>query len=308
MGISWISRSELTTNKMKFFIIAATVVAGVIADADPQLLLGGAALPYAAVGSAVVATPPASPASTVKTAPVIASAVLPAAPLVAHAAPVVAHAALPAVSYGGLGLGYAGLGYHGLGLYGRKKREADPGLLLANSGANALPIATIPDLATAGYAPGASGALGGQAPVAAVAAVAPAAPVVHAALPAAVGYAGLGYGYGLGHAGLGYAGLGYGGLGYAGLGVYGRKKREAGLVSSLPVVSLPAAATAGYAVGGSGAIGGQEPIAAIAAAPAVLPAAVGYAGLGHVGLGYAGLGHVGLGYTGLGLAGVPYIG
>merc|ERR1711936_359265 len=308
MGISWISRSELTTNKMKFFIIAAAVVAGVIADADPQLLLGGAALPYAAVGSAVVATPPASPASTVKIAPVIASAVLPAAPLVAHAAPIVAHAALPAVSYAGLGLGYAGLGYHGLGLYGRKKREADPGLLLANSGANALPIATIPDLATAGYAPGASGALGGQAPVAAVAAVAPVAPVVHAALPAAVGYAGLGYGYG-----LGYAGLGYAGLGHAGLGLYGRKKREAGLVSSLPVVSLPAAATAGYAVGGSGAIGGQEPIAAIAAAPAVLPATVGYSGLGHVGLGYAGLGHAGLvhaglGYAGLGLAGVPYIG
>merc|ERR1711872_1084960 len=88
-------------------------------------------------------------------------------------APVVATAALPAV-------GYAGLGHAGLGLYGRKKRDADAGLLLANDGANALPIATIPDLATAGYAPGASGALGGQAPVAAVAAPAIAAPAIAA--------------------------------------------------------------------------------------------------------------------------------
>merc|ERR1712106_457563 len=217
MGISWIKRSELTTDKMNFFILTAAVIAGVCADADPQLLLGGAALPYA-VGSAVVATPPNSPASTVKTAPVI------------------AHAALPAVGYAGLGygglglgyaglghagLGYAGLGYGGLGVYGRKKRDADAGLLLANGGANALPIVTLPAVATAGYAPGASGALGGQAPVAAVAAVAPAAPVVAAALPAAVGYAGLGYGgIGLGYAGLGHAGhagLGYAGLGYGGL-------------------------------------------------------------------------------------------
>merc|ERR1739838_466892 len=202
MGISWIKRSELTTDKMNFFILTAAVIAGVCADADPQLLLGGAALPYA-VGSAVVATPPNSPASTVKTAPVI------------------AHAALPAV-------GYAGLGYGGLGL----------------------------------------------------------------------GYAGLGYA-GLGHAGLGYAGLGHAGLGYGGLGVYGRKKREAdaGLVSALPVATLPAAATAGYAVGASGAIGGQGPVAAIAA-PAALPAAVGYAGLGGPGLGYAGLGYAGLPYAG----------
>merc|ERR1739838_496362 len=91
------------TNKMRFLIVAA-VVACVCAEADPQLLLGGAALPYA-VGSAVVATPPNSPASTVKTAPVI------------------AHAALPAVGYaglgyGGLGLGYAGLGHAGLGYAG----------------------------------------------------------------------------------------------------------------------------------------------------------------------------------------------
>merc|ERR1712013_465980 len=122
-------------------------------------------------------------------------------------------------------------------------RDADAGLLLANDGANALPIATIPDLATAGYAPGASGALGGQAPVAGVA-----------------------------YAGLGYAGLGYSGLGYAGLGLYGRKKREAeaGVVSALPVVTLPAAATAGYAVGASGAVGGQGAIAAVAAAPAAV--------------------------------------
>merc|ERR1719427_1276890 len=166
-------RAEHIRNKMRFLILFA-LAACVYADADPQLLLGGAALPYAAVGSAVVATPPASPASTVKTAPVV-------------AAP-----ALPAIGY--TGLGYAGLGHAGLGLYGRKKRDADAGLLLANDGANALPIATIPDLATAGYAPGASGALGGQAPVAAVAAAPVAvAPVVSAALPAAVGYAGLGY-------------------------------------------------------------------------------------------------------------------
>merc|ERR1739838_871910 len=122
------------TNKMRFLIVAA-VVACVCAEADPQLLLGGAALPYA-VGSAVVATPPNSPASTVKTAPVLASA------------------ALPAVGYAGLG--YGGLGYGGLGVYGRKKRDADAGLLLANGGANALPIVTLPAVATAGYAPGAS--------------------------------------------------------------------------------------------------------------------------------------------------------
>merc|ERR1719209_1115972 len=227
-------RAEHITNKMRFLILSA-LAACVCADADPQLLLGGAALPYATVGSAVVATPPASPASTVKTAPVVAAPVAAVAPVVS--------AALPAA------VGYAGLGYNGLGLYGRKKRDADAGLLLANDGANALPIATIPDLATAGYAPGASGALGGQAPVAAVAAAPVAvAPVVSAALPAAVGYAG-----------LGYAGLGYAGLGYAGLGLYGRKKREAeaGVVSALPVVTLPAAATAGYAVGASGAVGGQ---------------------------------------------------
>merc|ERR1712128_215400 len=103
-----------------------------------------------------------------------------------------AHAGLGHAGLGYAGVGYAGLGLGGLGVYGRKKRDADAGLLLANGGANALPIVTIPALATAGYAPGASGALGGQAPVAAVAA-APAAfaPVVAAALPAAVG---LGYG------------------------------------------------------------------------------------------------------------------
>merc|ERR1719244_584003 len=215
-------RAEHITNKMRFLILSA-LAACVCADADPQLLLGGAALPYATVGSAVVATPPASPASTVKTAPVVAAPVAAVAPVVSAALPA-------AVGYAGLGyagLGYAGLGYACLGLYGRKKRDADAGLLLANDGANALPIATIPDLATAGYAPGASGALGGQAPVAAVAAAPVAvAPVVSAALPAAVGYAG-----------LGYAGLGYAGLGYAGLGLYGRKKREAeaGVVSALPV-------------------------------------------------------------------------
>merc|ERR1719244_1562537 len=228
-------RAEHITNKMRFLILSA-FAACVCADADPQLLLGGSALPYATVGSPVAAVAP------------------------------VVSAALPA-AVGYAGLGYAGLGYAGLGLYGRKKRDADAGLLLANDGANALPIATIPDLATAGYAPGASGALGGQAPVAAVAAAPVAvAPVVSAALPAAVGYAGLGY------AGLGYAGLGYAGLGYAGLGLYGRKKREAeaGVVSALPVVTLPAAATAGYAVGASGAVGGQGAIAAVAAAPAAL--------------------------------------
>merc|ERR1712212_1254269 len=212
MGI----RAEHITNKMRFLILSA-LAACVCADADPQLLLGGAALPYATVGSAVVATPPASPASTVKTAPVVAAPVATVAPVVS--------AALPA-AVGYAGLGYAGLGYDGLGLYGRRKRDADAGLLLANDGANALPIATIPDLATAGYAPGASGAIGGQAPVAAVAAApVSVAPVVSAALPAAVGY----------------AGLGYAGLGYAGLGLYGRKKREAdaGVVSALPVVTLP---------------------------------------------------------------------
>merc|ERR1712128_32651 len=144
----------------------------------------GAALPYA-VGAAVVATPPASPASTVKIAPVVAAAALPA----------IGYAGLGYAGLGHAGLGYAGLGLAGLGVYGRKKRDADAGLLLANDGANALPIVTIPALATAGYAPGASGALGGQAPVAAVAAAPVAvAPVVAAALPAAVGYAGLGYG------------------------------------------------------------------------------------------------------------------
>merc|ERR1719167_1434169 len=124
------------------FLVFAAVTAYVAAEADPQLLVG-ANLPYA-VGSA-------------------------------------------GLGYAGLGyagLGYAGLGYGGLGLglYGRKKREADPGLLLANDGANALPIATIPDLATAGYAPGASGAPGGQAPVeGVVAAATPVAPVAVAA-------------------------------------------------------------------------------------------------------------------------------
>merc|ERR1719427_2664882 len=234
-------RAEHIRNKMRFLILSA-LAACVFADADPQLLLGGAALPYAAVGSAVVATPPASPASTVKTAPVVAAPALPA----------IGYTGLGYAGLGYAGLGYAGLGHAGLGLYGRKKRDA--GLLLANDGANALPIATIPDIATAGYAPGASGAIGGQAPVPAVAAApVSVAPVVSAALPAAVGYAGLGYA-GLGYAGLGYAGLGYGGLGYAGLGLYGRKKREAdaGVVSALPVVTLPAAATAGYAVGASG--------------------------------------------------------
>merc|ERR1739838_1158578 len=224
MGISWIKRSELTTDKMNFFILTAAVIAGVCADADPQLLLGGAALPYA-VGSAVVATPPNSPASTVKTAPVIAHAALPAVGYaglgygglglgyagLGYAG--LGHAGLGYAGLGHAGLGYAGLGYGGLGVYGRKKRDADAGLLLANGGANALPIVTLPAVATAGYAPGASGALGGQAPVAAVA-VAPAAvaPVIAAALPAAVGYAGLGY------AGLGYGGvgLGYNGLGHAG--------------------------------------------------------------------------------------------
>merc|ERR1719244_10181 len=255
-------RAEHITNKMRFLILSA-LAACVCADADPQLLLGGAALPYATVGSAVVATPPASPASTVKTAPVVAAPVAAVAPVVSAALPAaVGYAGLGYAGLGYAGLSYAGLGYNGLGLYGRKKRDADAGLLLANDGANALPIATIPDLATAGYAPGASGALGGQAPVAAVAAAPVAvAPVVSAALPAAVGYAG-----------LGYAGLGYAGLGYAGLGLYGRKKRdaEAGVVSALPVVTLPAAATAGYAVGASGAVGGQGAIAAVAAAPAAL--------------------------------------
>lgn len=210
---------------MRFLIVSA-VVASVCADADPQLLLGGAALPYA-VGSAVVATPPASPASTVKTAPVIATAPVPA---IGYAGLGYAGLGQVGLGYAGLGyaglghagLGYAGLGYAGLGhaslgLYGRKKRDADAGLLLANDGANALPIITIPAHATAGYAPGASGALGGQAPVAAPAAVAP---VASAAIPASVGYAGLGYA-GLGYAGLGYAGLGHAGLGYAGLGYAG---------------------------------------------------------------------------------------
>merc|ERR1712106_307787 len=180
MGISWIKRSELTTDKMNFFILTAAVIAGVCADADPQLLLGGAALPYA-VGSAVVATPPNSPASTVKTAPVIATAALPAVGYaglgygglglgyaglgyagLGHAG--LGYAGLGHAGLGYAGLGYAGLGYGGLGVYGRKKRDADAGL------ASALPVATLPAVATAGYAVGASGAIGGQGPIAAIAA------------------------------------------------------------------------------------------------------------------------------------------
>merc|ERR1712212_434775 len=103
MGI----RAEHITNKMRFLILSA-LAACVCADADPQILLGGAALPYAAVGSAVVATPPASPASTVKTAPVVAT--------VAH--PAVGYAGLGYAGLGYAGLGHAGLGYAGLGYAG----------------------------------------------------------------------------------------------------------------------------------------------------------------------------------------------
>merc|ERR1719369_2559732 len=125
-------------------------------------------------------------------------------------------------------------------------------------------------------------------------------------------YGGLGYGAGLGYSGLGYgAGLGYAGLGYgAGLPLVGRKKREAepgvllanGAPNALPVVTIPEPATTGYAVGASGAIGGQGPVATIAAptvatiaAPAVAApvTAVSAAPLGYAGLGYAGLGYAG---------------
>jgi hypothetical protein len=162
-------------------------------------------------------------------------------------------------------------------------RDADAGLLLANGGANSLPIITIPALATAGYGPVVSAALGCQAFVAASAAVAP---VVSTAWSC-------------------WACLFR--VEYTGVGFDGRKKHEEdpGLVSALPVVTLPADATAVVA---SGAIGGQGPVAAIAANPAILQAAVGYAGLGYDGLGHAVLGYASLGHAGLGFAGLGYAG
>merc|ERR1712025_1223222 len=113
------------------------------------------------------------------------------------------------------GLPYAGLaypGYAGLPYLGRKRRDADAdaSVLLANGAPNALPVVTISEPATTGYAVGASGAIGGQGPVDTIAAPAVAAPLT-AVAAARLGYAGLG------HAGLGYAGLGYTGVAYPGV-------------------------------------------------------------------------------------------
>ena len=110
----------------------------------------------------MVATPPDTPASTVKTEPI-----------------------LPAVAT----LGYAGLPY-----LGRKRHNADANasLLLANNAPNALPVVTIPEPATTGYAVGASGAIRGQAPVAAMKPAAVATPAI-AAAPLGYSAALLGY-------------------------------------------------------------------------------------------------------------------
>merc|ERR1712025_1464047 len=98
------------------------------------------------------------------------------------------------------GLPYAGLaypGYAGLPYLGRKRRDADAdaSVLLANGAPNALPVVTIPEPATTGYAVGASGAIGGQAPVAAIEPVAVATPAIAAA---SLGYAAAPLGYALG--------------------------------------------------------------------------------------------------------------
>jgi len=173
---------------MQYLVITVAVIAGVAAEADPQLLVGGAVLPYAA--SAVVATPPHTPASTVKIAPI-----LPAAPVLGYAGlpyTGLPHAGIPYSGYAGLpysGLAYSG--FAGLPYLGRKKRDAEASVLLANSAPNALPVVTIPEPATTGYAVGASGAIGGQAPIAAIEPVAVAAPVIAAPTIAAysLGYA-----------------------------------------------------------------------------------------------------------------------
>ena len=68
-------------------------------------------------------------------------------------------------------------------------------MLLANGAPNALPVVTIPEPATTGYAVGASGAIGGQAPVAAMEPVAVATPAIAAA---PLGYAAAPLGYALG--------------------------------------------------------------------------------------------------------------
>jgi len=186
---------------MKYLVITVAVIAGVAAEADPKLLVGGAVLPYAA--SAVVATPPHTPASTVKIAPI-----LPAAPVLGYAGlpyTGLPHAGIPYSGYAGLpysglaysgnaGLPYTGLAYSGFAGHpylGRKKRDAEASVLLANSAPNALPVVTIPEPATTGYAVGASGAIGGQAPIAAIEPVAVAAPVIAAPTIAAysLGYA-----------------------------------------------------------------------------------------------------------------------
>ena len=110
----------------------------------------------------MVATPPDTPASTVKTEPIL--------PAVAT----LGYAGLPyAAGLPYTGLPYAGLaypGYAGLPYLGRKRRDADAdaSVLLANGAPNALPVVTIPEPATTGYAVGASSAIGGQAPVAAM--------------------------------------------------------------------------------------------------------------------------------------------
>ena len=96
--------------------------------------MGGAVLPYAT--SAVVATPPDTPASTVKTEPIL---------------PAVASLGYAGLQYAGLpfaSLPYAGLaypGYAGLPYFGRKRRDANANasVLLANGDPNALPVGTI---------------------------------------------------------------------------------------------------------------------------------------------------------------------
>ena len=84
-------------------------------------------------------SPPDTPASTVKTEPIL--------PAVAT----LGYAGLPyAAGLPYTGLPYAGLaypGYAGLPYLGRKRRDADAdgSVLLANSAPNALPVFTIPE-------------------------------------------------------------------------------------------------------------------------------------------------------------------
>merc|ERR1712168_1220026 len=154
---------------IKSVFLAVVAAASAAPEADPQLLVGHAALPYAA--APVVAAPAAyafAPVGAVHSSSVVKSVEVSPAE-VSHE--VTAHAVPVAV------------GYHGYGLHGYYgKREADPAVLAGHSKVLTAPTPLIhnpPVLPVVHH------------------------PVVAAPAVAAVGYAGLGY-HGLGY-GLPYA-------------------------------------------------------------------------------------------------------